>query len=138
MSQEAAIATVIAKIGQGFSRQYRLTKTDEYSSVFDFRRAIRGKLFMLHYLPRNSPDAEARLGLVIGKKQLKRAVHRNLVKRLARENFRVRRAGLAGYDLVLRLMVRPERLDRHLIAEDIVSVLQKLRPRQTSAGGKAD
>lgn len=45
----------------------------------------------------------ARLGLVIPKRNAKRAVHRNLVKRLAREAFRHARAELPPFDLVLRL-----------------------------------
>jgi hypothetical protein len=40
------------EVNQCFARRYRLTKTDEFSSVFGFRRAIRGKLLMLHYQPR--------------------------------------------------------------------------------------
>jgi len=48
----------------------------------------------------------ARLGLVIGKKQAPRAVTRNLVKRIAREAFRTRRADFDGFDLLLRLHAR--------------------------------
>ena len=46
---------------------------------------------------------EARLGLVIGKKYAPRAATRNLVKRIAREAFRLRRAELGGWDVLLRL-----------------------------------
>ena len=45
----------------------------------------------------------ARLGLVVPKRNAKRAVHRNLVKRLAREAFRHVCSQLPAYDLVLRL-----------------------------------
>lgn len=45
----------------------------------------------------------ARLGLVVPKRNAKRAVHRNLVKRLAREAFRHVCNQLPAYDLVLRL-----------------------------------
>lgn len=85
---------------------------------------------MLHFLPKNQIDAEPRFGVVVGKKQVKSAVRRNLIKRLARENFRLRRNSLAGYDLVLRLLIRPESMDRQLFVEDIVTLLNKLRPRQ--------
>ena len=89
-------------------------------------------MFMLHYLPRTEIDAEARLGLVIGKKQVKSAVRRNLIKRLARETFRKLRAGLRGYDIVLRLHARPEAMDRRRLAGEISILLGKLRPRQKS------
>jgi ribonuclease P protein component len=52
---------------------------------------------------------EARLGLVIGKKFAPRAVTRNLVKRLAREAFRLRRAEFGGWDVLLRLHAKFDR-----------------------------
>jgi len=122
-------------VNQSFARRYRLTKTDEFSSVFGFRKAIRGKLLMLHHQPRPEGQTEARLGLVVGKKQLKRAVDRNRVKRIVREQFRLRRANLPAVDLVVRLAVKPVPLDGRQIAEDFLTLLDKLqrpRPRQTT------
>ena len=49
---------------------------------------------------------DARLGLVIGKKYAPRAATRNLVRRLAREAFRLRRAEFGGWDVLLRLHTR--------------------------------
>ena len=118
------------EVNQCFARRYRLTKTDEFSSVFGFRRAIRGKLLMLHYQPRPEGMTEPRLGLVVGKKLLKHAVARNRLKRIVREQFRLRRASLPGVDLVVRLAVKPKPLDGKQIADDIVALFDKLqRPR---------
>lgn len=116
-------------MNQSFARSYRLTKTDEFSSVFGFRRAIRGKLIMLHYRPRDSSVHDARLGLVVGKKQLKHAVDRNLFKRVIREQFRLCRAELPALDLVVRLAVKPVKLNRRIIAEEFLVLIKKL-PRQ--------
>ena len=80
---------------------------------------------MLHYQPR--PEGEARLGLVVGKKQLKRAVDRNRVKRIVRENFRLQRANLPAFDLVIRLAVKPVPLDGKAIAEDLLVLFDKLK-----------
>lgn len=122
-------------MNQSFARRYRLTKTDEFSSVFGFRRAIRGKLLMLHYQPRPEGNTEARLGLVVGKKLLKRAVDRNTVKRIVRDHFRRCRAGLPAVDLIVRLAVKPAPLDRKLLAEDFLALLEKLqRPRNKRDG----
>ena len=113
-----------------FARRYRLTKTDEFSSVFGFRKAIRGTLLMLHYQPRPEVSTHARLGLVIGKKLLKRAVDRIWVKRIVREQFRIRRASLPVCDLIVRLVVKPGPIDRLAIAADINGLLDRLaRPR---------
>lgn len=110
-----------------FARRYRLTKTDEFSSVFGFRRAIRGKLLMLHYQPRPDGPNDARLGVVVGKKLLRRAVDRNRVKRIVREQFRRERPNLPACDLIVRLAVKPAPLDGKLVAGDFLALLEKLR-----------
>jgi len=123
------------EVNQSFARRYRLTKTDEFSSVFGFRRAIRGKLLMLHHQPRPDGNTEARLGLVVGKKLLKRAVDRNTVKRIIREQFRRCRPGLPAVDLIVRLAAKPVPLDRKLLANEFLALLEKLqRPRNTRDG----
>jgi ribonuclease P protein component len=114
-------------VEQTFARRYRLTKTDEFSSVFGFRKAIRGKLLMLHYQPRPAELTEARLGLVVGKKQLKRSVDRNRVKRIIREQFRRLRPTLPACDFVVRLAVKPGLIDGKALAVDVITLLEKLR-----------
>lgn len=116
---------------EAFPRQFRLTRTDEYSSVFGFRKAIRGQWLMLHFQPAAAATG-ARLGIVVGKKQLRRAVDRNRVKRVLREQFRCRRSALPAYDLVARLAVKPAPLDARQLAADFVQLLGRLRPRQTT------
>jgi ribonuclease P protein component len=115
---------------QSFTRQYRLTQTDEYSSVFGFRQVLHGKFFLLHYGECRPAKTSARFGLVIGKKFLRRAVGRNCVKRIAREAFRQMRSQLPARDLVLRLrmkMQKPNRQARLEIAAEIRRLLAKLR-----------
>lgn len=110
-----------------FPKQYRLTRTDEFSSVFGFRRALKSRHFLLHYRLRAAGEGDgARLGLVVAKRLLKRSVDRNLVKRLAREHFRLLRERLPARDLVLRLVARPKPLDRHALAEEIRGLLGKM------------
>jgi ribonuclease P protein component len=98
----------------------RLLSGKEYTAVFANRRVLRGGPFELYYRPLTPAAAPAgsetpampassanhqtaRLGLVVPKRNAKRAVHRNLVKRLAREAFRHVYSQLPPYDLVLRL-----------------------------------
>lgn len=84
---------------------------------------------MLHYQPQPEKASDARLGLVIGKKYVRSAVKRNLIKRIMRERFRLCHARLQGYDLVFRMVTKPERYDRRQIADEIESLFAKLRPR---------
>lgn len=84
---------------------------------------------MLHYLPRPDDDDDSRLGVVVGKKFIRNAVNRNLVKRIARERFRLGRTSLCGYDVILRVVAKPSRLDRRQISTEILALFAKLRPR---------
>lgn len=113
----------------GFPKRHRLTKTDEFSSVFSFRKAFRSANFLLHYRPREvGRDDGARLGLVIAKRNLRRSVDRNLLRRLVREAFRKQRAELPSCDVIFRLAVKPALpLDRRGIADEVRKLLDKLR-----------
>ncbi|WP_144156016.1 ribonuclease P protein component [Paraburkholderia sp. BCC1885] len=89
-----------------FPKAARLLKTDEFSSVFRLRPWRRTAHFVVYARPTGN---DARLGLVIGKKYAPRAVTRNLVRRLAREAFRLRRTEFGGWDVLLRLHTRFDR-----------------------------
>jgi ribonuclease P protein component len=87
-----------------FPKAARLTKTDEFSSVFALRPRKRSTHFVLYVRANGRP--EARLGIVVGKKFAPRAAERNLVKRMARELFRQRQDQLGGRDVLLRLQTK--------------------------------
>ncbi|MFS8972999.1 ribonuclease P protein component [Cupriavidus necator] len=112
-----------------FPKAARLTKTDEFSSVFALRPRRRSPHFVLYVRPNDRP--EGRLGVVVGKKFAPRAAERNLVKRMARELFRQRREALAGRDVLLRLQAKFPRAEfatraavRRACAAEIASLLE--------------
>ena len=111
----------------GFHRGCRLTKADEFSSVFGFRKTIRSGHFLLHYRPRQGGSIhEARLGLVVAKRCLRRSVDRNLIRRLVRESFRIRRSELPSCDLIVRLATKPDLpIDRRAMGAEIRNLLEK-------------
>jgi ribonuclease P protein component len=74
---------------------------------------------------------------VIGKKLLKRAVQRNLVKRIARERFRLLHPDLPSRDIVLRLAVKLQKPVRAEVAADIERLFDRLR-RAESRSPAAD
>ncbi|GLR12419.1 ribonuclease P protein component [Chitinimonas viridis] len=85
---------------QRFTRQQRLLKTDEFSSVFSLRRIQANAFFQVWIKPNEL--GKARLGVVVSKKIERRAVGRNFIKRTARELFRREADKLAGLDLIVR------------------------------------
>ncbi len=64
----------------------RITKARDYAHTFQNGSHIQGKFWRL--TTNDSGNSNSRLGLAISKKVYKRAVDRNLFKRLARKTFR--------------------------------------------------
>lgn len=120
----SASEVAVAVVDRGFRCEYRLRKTDEFSSVFAFRRAIRGKHFEARYRPNST--ASARIGVVVSKKYVRSAVNRNLVKRIVRESFRLMRVKLPHCDIVVRVSTRLERLDRRALRGEIDEIFVRL------------
>jgi ribonuclease P protein component len=110
-----------------FRREHRLTHKEQFDRVLSSRTIhFRCGCFRLYATPN---DAEgARLGLIVGKRQLKRAVDRNRVKRALRETFRLKRALLPGFDIVVQLADTPSK-------EPLVAQAMTMWPRFVSAIG---
>lgn len=94
---------------QRFGHERRLLTPAQYKAVFDQRQTVRGEHLVLHFRIRPddgklaAPMGPARLGLVIPKKQARRAVWRNAIKRQIREAFRHCGKLPPGVDVVARL-----------------------------------
>ncbi|MDQ7734505.1 ribonuclease P protein component [Halomonas sp. SpR1] len=85
---------------QGFPRQLRLLNAGDFSHVFEQADLkVHGKGMMA--LVRLSTRGHPRLGLVVSKKNVKRAVDRNRFKRLVRESVRLRQDQLPSVDIVV-------------------------------------
>lgn len=94
-----------------FPRDNRLTSSELFQPVFD-QPDYRAGLSHFLILARNNGLDRPRLGLVVGRKRARRAVDRALIKRIARESFRLRTASLAGLDIIVLLRRSPGRPDR--------------------------
>lgn len=110
--------------GYGFPPASRLHKTEEFSSVFAFRRVLRGHFCSLHWCP-NGRDG-ARLGVIAAKRLAHHACTRNLVKRIARESFRLARPHLPAHDLIVRLHARLEAVPRKALRADLDALYRRL------------
>ena len=116
---------------RGFGKAFRLNKTDEFSSVFAFRRVIRGRWYAVHLAPGRT--GSARLGVVVAKKLVRRANQRNLLKRLVREQFRKVRATLPCHDCVFRVQARIDDATRTALNADIAGLLGRLAATPVAA-----
>ncbi len=89
--------------GEGFSKSRRLLRAADYARVFE-RAEVRASHGNLLLLARRNDRPGHRLGLVIAKKNVRLAVQRNRVKRIAREVFR--RQPVTGPPLDVILLAR--------------------------------
>jgi len=113
-----------------FPRQYRLTEKRQFDAVLSARTIqVRSGSFRLYATVNN--ESGARLGLIVGKRQLKHAVDRNRVKRVLREAFRLRRSNLPAVDIVVQLADRPGR-------ESVSGEAASMWPRLVSALGTSN
>jgi len=86
-----------------FPRTARLLAAADFAAVFASPVRQQSAWFRVQALRR--ADDNARIGLAVSRKVSTRAVARNRLRRLARELFRLQRASLAGWDLVV--MAKP-------------------------------
>ena len=91
-----------------FGRDKRLLTAQDYSAVFKDNRSFKDRSFLILVKRSDSKEQEntldlrvPRLGLAISKKNFKKAVDRNLVKRVVRESFRRHQSLLIGLDIVV-------------------------------------
>jgi ribonuclease P protein component len=93
----------------GFPPQSRLKKPADYKRVFAKPVKSSDQYFTL--LAIRNEFNHPRLGLAIAKKNIRKAVHRNVIKRVVRENFRMQQQ-LGNIDIVV--LARKEAVDAPL------------------------
>lgn len=108
-------------------KQAKMIKTDDFSSVFNFRKRISTQYLAIHYQP--NMHQRARLGLVVGKKTAKLAVSRNYMRRVLREFFRLNQHQIYHVDLIIRVQKKFGRGDFIQIKQEFDFLISKLNQR---------
>jgi ribonuclease P protein component len=114
-----------------FRPTQRLLTAADYRRVFDAPDFKTGRREFL-VLARCNQGPTHRLGLAIAKKHVPTAVRRNLIKRLARENFRHMQDSIPRLDIVLLTRPSARDADRDALRESLQQLfLRVLRAAQT-------
>ena len=92
--------TPTAALEYPFSKSRRLLNAADYKAVFDQNEWKVSSKESLCLSKSNGLDSP-RLGLVIAKKNVKLAVHRNRIKRVIRDSFRLHQHALPNADMVI-------------------------------------
>ncbi len=118
----------ISNPGQQFRREQRLLLPADYKYVFNQPTRSSDKLLTI-LAKVNCEQTQARLGLAVAKKSVKTAVHRNRIKRLVREFFRLNQSKIACADYVL--LVRPgiDKMDNEVIRQSLAKQFNYLRKK---------
>src|SRR3990167_289020 len=108
----------------------RLTHRRAFAHVFDNPTKVKYK----HFLAFCRPNALSypRLGIMLGKRYVKRAVDRNLLKRLIRESFRHHQSRLHPVDIIILMTAPWETLDKpfwRAIIDELMLYLSHLKMR---------
>lgn len=115
----------VSASGYRFPRKCRLLDGGQFQPVFDqpdYRCS--GPHFLL--LARHNQRPHPRLGLVVGRRRARRAVDRSLIRRLAREGFRLRQHQLAGLDIIILLRAPLRTRDRQALRAELDELWQRL------------
>lgn len=139
---------------QRFSRQHRLLTPAEFKAVFDHNHYKASHKHLLLLARKRAEPAHdgihdgihdgtgvealrppvARLGLVIAKKHVRRAVDRNRVKRQLRDSFRLHKQNLIGLDIVALARPGLGALDNTALRAMIDAQWTRLLKQQQKAG----
>lgn len=100
-----------------FCKRYRLLSSKEFDYVFAKPRKIVSPQFVLFY--RISEQACARLGIIVAKKRIRKAVNRNQIKRVIRESFRNKLPQLVVGEYVLVARSTLSQLNKTMLREHV-------------------
>ena len=114
-----------------------LRKTDEFSSVFSFRKRFSSSFLVVHYKPSLDKtsaneiaadnfvlDTQVKIGFIVAKKVAKLAVDRNYMRRVLRELCRQELYVLAGEDLAsINIVIQ---VQKKFINSDFLTIKQEL------------
>lgn len=99
----------------------RLKKEKDFKAVFANSKKIKHKYLLMLY--KSNELSLARLGIIVSKRYVKRAVERNCFKRIVRESFRHHKYQLKGLDVIVLLRsecsLLHDRLGKKKLRDDV-------------------
>lgn len=107
-----------------YMKLYKLTKTDEFSSVFSFRKRVYGHWLIANLKP--NTHTVHRFGLVVPKKVVKLAVKRNYIKRVLRQCLQQSRTPAIGCDIIFQVKTAFYRQHYAQVMQELDSLMTKI------------
>ncbi|MBB3190087.1 ribonuclease P protein component [Halomonas cerina] len=122
----------------GYPRSLRLLTAGDYRHVFDTAvYKVHGKRLMALATPNSL--GHPRLGLIFSKKNVRRAVDRNRLKRLVRESVRLQQHRLPSVDIVVLARRGLHELDNEAVHRQLHGMWRRLdREAHRQPAGRSD
>jgi len=115
-----------------FKPDQRLLTSHDFKCVFDNVAIKAGTSELLVLAIDNHDKKPARLGLVVAKKNQKRAVDRNRFKRVIRESFRTHQHQLEGLELVVLNRRGANKIDSIALKKVVDQTWQRILKKRQS------
>ena len=112
------------QISFSFPQSIRLKTAEDFSTVIKQAKKLNYREFSVYV--RSNKLNRPRLGLAISKKSAKKAVTRNLIKRIIRENFRLNQKKLIGWDIIFVAKFAAGQSSRQELHAVVQSVCERL------------
>lgn len=123
-------------VDRGFPKSSRLLNADDYQTVFNQSRyKVSCRNFLILATP--NPGPASRLGLVVAKKNVNRAVQRNRIKRQIREWFRHTELKIC-LDLVVLVRRDTDKLPNHQLMQKLQILGSDLNRKLSDQRGHTD
>jgi len=112
---------------QEIQKLVMLRKTDEFSSVFSFKKRFSSIYLVTYYCP--NALAQSRTGFVVAKKVAKLAVDRNYMRRVLRELCRQELHTLSNVDVVIQVQKPFKNSDFLLVKQELADLFAKIHKK---------
>lgn len=108
----------------GLSSDQKLRCKAQFDRVFKHRKRLYGRCFLVYHYP--NQQAHARLGIIASKRNVRFAVHRNRIRRLIKEQFRLQQSALPPIDAVFVVKKGSGELTNTELTQCVLTLLNKL------------
>lgn len=120
-----------------FPKSERLLNAADYRFVFD-NASIRASHPSLLILSRPNQKTQARLGVIVAKKNIKKAVRRNRIKRIVRESFRHQRNYLPPIDVIVLARSSADTLKNDEVFSILVGLWKRVSKKHAKLARNTD
>ena len=118
-----------------FGKNSRLLKAGEFKAVFDHASLKVSDKFIL-FLARPNGLSHSRLGMIVAKKNIRKAAQRNRVKRIVRESFRHQKKYALSIDVIFLARKELAQLDNQSMNQQLDELWNRINKKVQSISKK--